>query len=301
MNDQSTDDTAKQAEKYGAQVISGCTPPTGWSGKLWALEQGFAKVRTTYTLLLDADIELLPGMVATLKSKARQEKLALISIMAEPPMTRFIECLLMPPFIFFFKLLYPFSLANKPSSYVAAASGGCILVKTKALQSIGAFSSIHDALIDDCTLAARVKQAGLKIWVGLSRSARIHRGYSTLKPIWEMVARTAFTKLQYSTLLLMICTLIMVCMFWLAPLAPLLFSNAIVPIPIVGVAILTWIAMMITYFPTLKYYRRSLLWVLTLPIAGTLYLAMTWSSALRYWQGERANWKDRRYESKTHS
>lgn len=292
VDDQSTDGTAAQAEKCGVQVIKGSSPPHGWSGKLWALEQGFREVRTPYTLLLDADIELMPGIVAALKTKMQRENLAFVSLMAEPPMERFIERLLMPPFIFFFKLLYPFSLANKPGSPVSAAAGGCIFIKTEALHTIGAFAGLRDALIDDCTLAARVKQTEQKIWVGLSHSARIHRGYHKLKSIWEMVARTAFTQLQYSPLLLFACTLIMSCMFWFAPFALLLYPSATT----LMIGALAWIGMLITYFPILIYYRRSLLWALMLPIAGTLYLAMTWTSAFRYWQGERATWKDRRYE-----
>lgn len=294
VDDQSIDGTAEQAKKCGVQVIKGNAPPHGWSGKLWALEQGFREVRTPYTLLLDADIELMPGIIAALRAKVKQEKLAFVSLMAEPPMERFIERLLMPPFIFFFKLLYPFSLANKPSSHVAAAAGGCIFIKTEALHTIGAFACLREALIDDCTLAARIKQADLKIWVGLSHSARIHRGYHKLKSIWEMVVRTAYTQLQYSSLLLFICTLIMSCLFWLAPFAPFLYPSAAT----LMIGALAWTAMLITYFPILTYYRRSLLWALTLPIAGTLYLAMTWTSAFRYWQGERATWKDRRYERK---
>jgi hopene-associated glycosyltransferase HpnB len=296
VDDQSVDDTATQAQENGARVIIGSTPPVGWSGKLWALEQGLREVDTPYVLLLDADIELMPGMVAALKTKAQQEKFALVSIMAEPPLAGIIERLLMPPFIYFFKLLYPFSLANKSSSPVAAAAGGCILVKTEALRATGAFLSLHDALIDDCTLAARIKQAGLKSWIGLSHSARIHRGYHNLKSVWEMVARTAYTQLQYSPVMLGICTLVMVCMFLLAPFAPFVLSSTEAFI----ICALAWIAMMITYFPILIYYRRSLLWGLTLPIAGILYLAMTWTLALRYWQGERANWKDRHYGSKPH-
>ena len=296
VDDQSDDDTAAQAKNCNARVIIGSSPPVGWSGKLWALEQGLREVHTPYVLLLDADIELMPGMVVSLKAKAQQEKLALVSIMAEPPLTGLIEHLLMPPFIYFFKLLYPFSLANEPDSRVAAAAGGCILVKTEALRATDAFHSLHDALIDDCTLAARIKQAGLKSWIGLSHSARIHRGYHSLKPIWEMVARTAYTQLKYSRVMLGICTLVMACMFWFALFAPLVLSGAVAFI----ISALAWTAMLITYFPTLIYYRRSLLWGLTLPIAGTLYLAMTWTSALRYWQGERANWKDRRYGSKPH-
>lgn len=297
IDDQSSDNTAEQAIRCGATVIPGVAPPAGWSGKLWALEQGLRAVKTPYTLLLDADIELAPGIVSALHQKARQENLALVSLMAEPPMLNFIERLLMPAFIFFFKLLYPFALANKPTSRIAAAAGGCILVETQALRLAGAFSSLQDALIDDCTLAAHIKRAGLRTYLGLSRAARSHRGYPGLKPIWEMVARTAFTQLRYSITLLLICTLIMIAMFWAAP-----FAFVIAPAQeIFLMCLLVWAAMFFTYLPTLTYYQRSPFWCLGLPVIGTLYLAMTWTSALRYWRGERASWKDRRYESKTNS
>jgi hopene-associated glycosyltransferase HpnB len=294
IDDQSIDDTAEQARRLdglGVQVISGVTPPAGWSGKLWALEQGLREVRTPYTLL-DADIELAPGIVAVLQQKARQENLALVSLMAEPPMGNFIERLLMPAFIFFFKLLYPFGLANKPTSRVAAA-GGCILVETQALRSAGAFASLHDALIDDCTLARHVKRMGFRTWIGLSHAARSHRGYQSLAQIWEMVARTAYTQLNYSPILLVICSIIMVSMFWLAPLAFLLQPTEVTYI----VSSLVWIAMLFAYRSTLIYYQCSPFWVITLPVVGALYLAVTWTSALRYWQGKRASWKNRQYES----
>ncbi len=294
IDDQSNDDTAQQARHCGARVLSGTAPPPGWSGKLWALEQGLREVKTPYTLLLDADIELAPGIIFELQRKARDENLALVSLMAEPPMENFIERLLMPAFIFFFKLLYPFGLANKPESRMAAAAGGCILVETQALRTTGAFANLHNALIDDCTLAAHVKRAGLRTYIGLSHAARSHRGYHALQPIWEMVARTAFTQLKYSVVLLAACTLIMTAMFWTAPLVFLLSSAH----EAYMISVIAWLAMFFAYVPTLIYYHRSPLWSLALPIIGTLYLAMTWTSALRYWGGERARWKDRHYESK---
>lgn len=295
IDDQSTDGTAEKAMQYGAQVISGTTPPAGWSGKLWALEQGLHEVNTPYVLLLDADIELAPGIVPTLLEKAQKESLSLVSLMAELPLQHFTERMLMPAFIYFFKLLYPFSSSNNPKSRVAAAAGGCILIETQALRKINAFTSIHGALIDDCTLATHVKKAGFQIWVGLTHSAKSQRGYDTIKPIWDMVARTAYTQLNYSPLLLFICTLLMVSMFWAAPFAFLIIASAEITV----ISLMAWVAMLLTYTPTLIYYRRSLLWGLILPIIGTLYLAMTWTSAHRYWQGERASWKDRHYESNT--
>ena len=294
IDDQSSDDTAQLAREKGAEVITGTTPPVGWSGKLWALEQGLREVRTPYTLLLDADIVLSPGIIATLRGKAEKEQRTLVSLMATPPMDNALERLLMPAFIFFFKLLYPFGLANKPTSRMAAAAGGFILVETQALRSGGAFGSLHDALIDDCTLAARIKQAGGSIWIGLSHSARSLRGYYDLRTIWEMVARTAYTQLNYSLVMLVLCTIIMVSMFWVAPFVFLLLPDQ----ETYMISACAWVAMFLAYRPTLIYYFRSPFWVFVLPVIGSLYLAMTWTSAIRYWRGERARWKDRRYESK---
>lgn len=295
VDDQSTDQTALLAYQNDAHVIAGTTPPTGWSGKLWALEQGLKHVTTPYTLLLDADITLSQGIIATLKNKVLTENRSMVSLMATPPMDTLVERMLMPAFIFFFKLLYPFGLTNKPDSRMAAAAGGCILIETQALRSIGAFSSLHDALIDDCTLAARIKHSGKNIWLGLSHAARSHRGYQGLGPIWEMVARTAYTQLNYSLVLLILCTVIMLSMFWLAPFAFLLPPDP----KTYMISLIACLAMYYAYKPTLNYYRRSPLWIFTLPLTGTLYLAMTWTSAIRYWRGERARWKDRHYESKT--
>jgi len=297
IDDQSEDHTASLAGRRGVEVISGTTPPKNWSGKLWALNQGLQQVHTRYTLLLDADISLSHGILGALLNKARQENLSLVSLMAELPVQRFSERLLVPAFIFFFKLLYPFKLSNEPKSRMAAAAGGCILVETDVLRSIDAFTSIHHALIDDCALAAQVKQAGFKTWIGLSHTVQSHRGYDSLAAIWNTVARTAFTQLHYSALLLLLCTLIMSSMFWCAPLSAILYTDTV----FVASSVLAWLAMLIVYTPVLRFYRSSPFWVIALPLIGTLYLMMTWTSAFRYWRGVRAHWKNRRYEASEHN
>ena len=141
------------------RLLRGRLLEPGWGGKLWALEQGLELVTRHYTLLLDADIELADGMVAALREKARLERLDLVSIMARLNCTGWWERLLVPPFVFFFKLIYPFAWVNDPRRRTAAAAGGCIFVRTDVLRRVGAFGALRDALIDDCTLAARVKQA----------------------------------------------------------------------------------------------------------------------------------------------
>ncbi|EAR22402.1 glycosyltransferase [Nitrococcus mobilis] len=293
VDDQSTDATVAAIPALPAlrlEVIAGRPLPEGWAGKLWALEQGLQRVHTPFTLLLDADIVLAPGLVAILRARLLQQGLDLISVMPWLRMQAFWERLLIPAFIFFFKLLYPFRLANSGSARFAAAAGGCILLRTEALHRIGGFAALRGALIDDCTLARRVKVAGGLTWIGLTRSAWSLRSYRRLSELWNMVARSAFTQLRYSTVLLFACTLIMMIGFW-GPVVGLALGEGMVR----WVGLLGWSALCVSYLPTLLYYRLSPLWALLLPIIAMLYLAMTWTSAVRYWRGIRSRWKGRTY------
>lgn len=296
VDDQSDDGTveaARAAAPAGCdlEVVAGGPLPPGWAGKLWALEQGRAKVETPLVLLLDADIELAPGMLPTLVEVKVAKGADFLSLMAELRMASVWERLLMPAFVYFFKLLYPFHLSNGRTRFVAAAAGGCILTERATLDAIGGFTALKDAVIDDCALARLVKARGGRTWIGLSRSVLSMRRYETLDAIWQMVARSAYTQLNYSPLLLLGCTVVLLVACWL----PLI---AVVGAPVIAaklIGALGLCAMILGYAPTLAYYRRSLAWALTMPLIGTLYLAMTWGSALRYWQGRRTQWKGRIY------
>ncbi len=297
VDDASEDGTASVAKQAAGgvdlAVIDSQSLPEGWSGKLWALEQASREVKTEWILLLDADILLAPGLVATLLDHAKRDDRQFVSIMASLRMESFYEKLLMPAFIYFFKLLYPFRLANSDSPYVAAAAGGCILLQTKVLVEIGGFSAIRGAIIDDCNLAKQVKKIGHRIWIGQSRSVVSVRCYDRLEPIWAMVARSAFTQLNYSAALLALCTLLLAALF-LAPSAGMAWG--------VGDSLVwsaaAYVGMMVSYWPTLRYYGRNVAWALLLPVIATLYLAMTWTSAIRFWRGVRSQWKNRIYSAK---
>ena len=273
----------------GLRVISNEYLPEGWSGKLWALERGRQYVRTRYTLLLDADIVLADGLIGTALAKMQREELQMLSLMAFLKMQTFWEKLLMPAFVFFFKLLYPFHLANKPGHPVAAAAGVFILMETSVLTKLGGFHRIKDKLIDDCNLAKQVKQSGCHTWVGMTHSARSIRHYGTLGTIWEMVSRTAFTQLHRSIVLLCACTLLMIAAFILP-----LFG-----ISQGGMAMFAgMLALMIQYACyqcTVHYYNVPMAYTLALPLVGVLYLLMTWSSACRHFFRQGASWKDRHY------
>lgn len=309
IDDRSTDGTAEVAAKVAETIsqterlalISGEPLPSGWSGKLWAMEQGVQYVQKLsipfdYFLFTDADIEHHQANLKELAAKAVTENLDLTSLMVRLRCESFWEKILIPAFVFFFQKLYPFTWANDPQNKLAAAAGGCILIRRKALERIGGLPAIRETLIDDCGLAQAVKSSkpGTKIWLGLTDKTCSLRSYPSLKSIWNLVARTAFTQLNYSPLLLLGTVAAMVLIYLAPPIGTvlgILSGNT----AITSFSLLAWLLMAIAYFPTLKLYRRSPLWAVTLPGIAWLYTLMTIDSALRHWQGRGGGWKGRVY------
>lgn len=287
-SDDRTVDVAKTVTP-GVRVVRAAPRPDGWSGKLWALEQGRPLIERPLTLLLDADIEIRRGMIAAMIHKLAEENRTLVSVMATLRQKSQWERLLVPAFVYFFKMLYPFRLSNSRSPLVAAAAGGCILIETRTLDELNLFVSIRGELIDDCALARRVKSSGGRTWIGLSRDVVSHRAYDTLGPIWDMVSRSAYTQLRHSIALLGACSAIMVVLFWV-PLIALGSQSALLGLAALGL-------MAASYVPTLIYYDRNPSAALLLPAVATLYLAMTWNSAINHWRGSGAAWKGRAYGS----
>ena len=293
VNDRSGDATVAEACRPGLEnltIVNGRALEPGWSGKLWALHQGLPFVKTETILLLDADIRLEPGTISALRDRMREHDLHLVSLLAFLRMESFWEKLLMPAFVYFFKLLYPFHLSNTGSRMVAAAAGGCVLLRTASLARAGGFEAIKGSLIDDCALARRFRNAGLATWIGLSHSARSGRSYDGLAGIWNMIARTAYTQLRHSFILLVLCTTLLTAGFVL-PVAGLFSADPATRISAIAGILL----MAASYLPTLRYYGMNPAWSGAFPLAGALYLLMTWSSAWRYWSGAGAGWKQRSY------
>ncbi|HLI17636.1 MAG TPA: glycosyltransferase [Rhodanobacteraceae bacterium] len=293
IDDQSTDATAQIARTSGLAhltLIRGTAPPPGWTGKLWALQQGLEHAGTSRVLLLDADIRLAPGLATALRRKA-DEGYALVSVCAEPCWHGIGARLLLPAFVYFFKLLYPFALANRSGTPVAAAAGGVILIDRTALIEAGGFAAWRTAIIDDCTLAAHVKRAGYRCWIGLTRDAASLRR-ARVQDIAHMIARTAFVQLHESIWLTLAASLLLILAFWI-PLLALAFGpgQAARVIGLLGL-----LAMLACYLPTLMYYRRNPLAALLLPATATFFLAATWYSAWRALTGTRSVWKGRRYQ-----
>jgi hopene-associated glycosyltransferase HpnB len=298
-DDQSRDGTAQVAREAAAalgaserlNVVVGLPLPAGWTGKLWAQNQGVAAALANrppmYLLLTDADIVYAPDTLRALVARAQTGGYVLTSLMAKLRCRSLAERAFIPAFIFFFQMLYPFAWANDTSRATAAAAGGCMLAQSDALLRAGGMAAIRDSLIDDCALARQLKALG-PIWIGLTDRVLSTRAYPTMQDIRRMVARTAYAQLRYSPLLLAI-TLFALTLTYVVPVALALLAGGMARL----LAILAWLLMAFAFQPILRFYRISPLWGLALPVIAVIYMAFTLDSAYQHAQGRGGMWKGR--------
>ena len=297
-------------------VIAAKPLPAGWSGKLWALNQGIEEAlsppsksnngacrepRTEnlgadsagpislpeFLLLTDADIAHTPETIRRLLEIA-DSGYDLVSFMVKLECRTLPERLLLPAFVFFFFMLYPPAWVSDPRHRTAGAAGGCILIRPAALARAGGLEAIRDEIIDDCALASAVKRSGGRLWLSLTESSASLRPYESLAEIGRMISRTAFKQLRHSAWLLL-ATLLGLGIVYLAP-PVLLFSAGGTAAALAGSA---WAAMALAYLPMIGFYGLSPLWAFGLPLAAAFYAGATVYSALLYWSGRGGRWKGR--------
>jgi len=300
VDDQSRDGTARVAREAAAAigagerltVLTGRALAAGWTGKLWAQQQGVelavkASEPPAYLLFTDADIVYAPDALSRLVARAQQGRFVLTSLMVKLRCQSLAERAFIPAFIFFFQMLYPFAWANNPRRAAAAAAGGCMLVRREALRAAGGMIAIRNALIDDCALAKNLKLRG-PIWIGLTESVHSIRAYPSITDIRRMVSRSAYAQLRYSPLALA-ATICGLAMTYLAPVALALFADCAAKF----IGILVWLLMAIALRPTLRFYRVSMFWGLALPAIAAVYMAFTVDSAYQHARGRGGMWKGR--------
>jgi len=270
------------------EVLTGAPHPSGWTGKLFAVSQGVARAghAPDYLWLTDADIAHTPDNLRALVARAEAGRYVLVSLMAKLRCESVAERFLIPAFVFFFDMLYPFGWVNNPAHHTAAAAGGCMLVHREALERAGGIASIRGEIIDDCAMG-RVMKAQGPIWLGLTNRALSLRPYPHIADIRAMVSRSAYAQLHYSPLVLVGAVLGMIVLY-IVPLAGLIAGGLAA---IVGA--LTWAAMTIAFQPMLHFYGRSPFWGLALPVIGLFYAVFTIDSAVQHWHGRGGMWKGR--------
>ena len=163
-------------------------------------------------------------------------------------------------------------------------------MRREALERIGGIEAIKDALIDDVALAKAVKRGG-PIFLAHSELAASIRPYPNISDLWQMISRTAFTQLRYSALLLIL-TMAALAVVWLVPPWEVVFGRGWR----LGCGLAACALAVSSYMPTLTRYERNKLWALALPLIALFYMAATAASAVNYWRGKGARWKNRAYQ-----
>ncbi|MFL6452245.1 MAG: glycosyltransferase [Bryobacteraceae bacterium] len=299
VDDASSDGTADTAGRAATDIgaasrltiLEGKPLPPGWTGKLWAVSQGITVAQAMgadYYLLTDADIQHDARSIPRLLGTAQEGGFELASYMVKLAVASAAENFTIPAFVYFFFQLYPPRWIASPRSRTAGAAGGCMLIRPEALERAGGISAIRNALIDDCALARAVKTTGGRVWLGLTHESRSIRSYGGFGGVGQMISRSAFHQLHHSALLLMLTLAGLVITYVFPPLVVL--SGRLLPMLLGAVA---WILMTISYIPILRFYGRSALWSLSLPLVASFYAGCTVHSAYRFWTGGGGRWKGR--------
>ncbi len=299
VDDGSTDGTGELAARIGpaVTVVRPAEPPPGWTGKLWALAAGVAEAgEVDYLLFTDADIAHRAGSFAALVRAAEGHRLDLVSQMARLRVHTGWERLVVPAFVYFFALLYPFRWSNRPRARTAAAAGGCSLIRRGALERAGGVAAVRGAVIDDVALARALKRSGARTYLGLADLVDSVRPYPTLASLWRMVARSAYAQLRHSVLLLT-GTVVGLALVFLAPPVTTVVGAVAGDTAALALGAAAWLLMAATYAPMLRYYGQPAAAALLLPVTACLYLAMTVDSAVQHYRGRGAAWKGRTYSA----
>jgi hopene-associated glycosyltransferase HpnB len=300
VDDHSSDGTADIARQVAAEfaatvridVVHAPELEAGWTGKLSALNAGvsFASSESAndrFFWFTDADIRYAAGTLARSIARVQAGDLVLVSYMARLRTRTFIERALVPAFVFFFQMLYPFRWVNDVRRGIAAAAGGCVLVRRDALVAVGGLAAIGGELIDDCALARRLKTVG-PIWLGLCDGVQSVRAYDTWSEIRQMICRCAYAQLRYSPWLL--CAVVVaMSITYFAPVALAVFAHGGAR----AAGVTSWLLMTFALQPMLARYRLAPLWGAALPIIALVYLILTLDSALQYCRGAGGMWKGR--------
>ncbi len=293
VDDHSSDGTSAIARRLDTdgrlRIVDAPPLPHGWTGKLSAMNRGVAEAGAAELILFtDADIVHHPTNLRELIARLEAEKRDLVSLMVRLHCDSIAEHLLLPAFVFFFAMLYPFAWVGDPRRKTAAAAGGCMLIRRETLERIGGIAVIKGELIDDCALARTVKESGGSIRLDLTDGTASIRPYPSVTSTWDMIARCAFAQLRYSPALL-VGTIIGMALTYMAPPALLLFTKD-------GAAwfgAAAWVLMTVAYLPMVRFYRLSPLWAPLLPVTALIYLGATIASAWRHYRGHGGSWKGR--------
>ena len=188
VDDASTDRTREIALSFPlVRTVDAGPLPEGWTGKNNAMAAGARQARGEWLLFTDADTVHLPGSLARSLAEARQHGAALLSYSPEQEVDGIWEKAVMPVIFAELATTYSPSRVSDPGSSAAAANGQYLLISRRAYDAVGGHAAIAGSLLEDVTLARKVKASGQKIFFRYGGDAvrtRMYRSFAKLREGW---------------------------------------------------------------------------------------------------------------------
>ncbi|RUS45749.1 glycosyltransferase [Cohnella sp. AR92] len=159
IDDFSTDRTRAIAESFGVTVIEAPPLPIGWTGKNWAVWNGYRQATGDHLLFLDADVRLAPDALRSLLAVQTQRGGVLSVVPYHHTEKGYERLALLINILGIFAFTSPFEKRNPRQGLY----GSCILATRADYEKAKGHESVRSELLDDLTLGGRFKQAGVRV------------------------------------------------------------------------------------------------------------------------------------------
>jgi glycosyltransferase involved in cell wall biosynthesis len=221
LDDQSTDETLDVAQRLSREtdrleIFQGRDHPKDWVGKPWALKQLADRTSEEWMLFLDADIVLHPQAVSRAMEEAQAREADLFSMLPSVTFDTFWQRVTgISLGVFLISLMHP-ALVNYPKAKrVALAAGAFLLFRRRVYEAIGGHESVKNRIVEDLSLALRVKEKGFRLVLLAGLDLMKTHFYGSLSEIWTGVRKNLYAALGFSPWRLVATSVLLILWNWL--------------------------------------------------------------------------------------
>ncbi len=306
LDDQSNDGTlailtGMASSHPGLKVLTGCPPPQDQSGKNWACSQLAHQARGELLFFTDADTFHHPQTLRSSVTALLGEQSDLLTGFPRQQVLTWGEKLLVPFFPWACLCFVPLWLGYRlRTQALAVAVGQMMLFQREAYWKIGGHAGLGTAIVDDLSLARKIKATGLR-WRVVSVSDLITcRMYHESREAVHGFSKNLFAAFDFRLLIYLFVFLWLLILFWWPLIVLVAFSIGQAPtahlnelIVCIGLSLLLWI---IPYTEIGVPFYMGLLYPVTILVnVGIAFLSLLFSLTGRLaWKGRqlaRPKWR----------
>src|SRR4051794_23626510 len=294
VDDRSTDDTPRILASFDDPrliVIRGEETPEGWLGKPWALHQAAARARGELLMFVDADVFYAPGTISAAVAHIEQRGAAMIALLPRFELHGFWENAAMPQLAMSVFSFLPVWIGERRQIASLAVGGGPgNFVRRADYDAVGGHESLRDAVIDDVSLARRLRKSGRRTETVLADDFVFIHMYHGLREVIDGFTKNAFAIFGRSYLFALT-TIVLMFLIHLGPYVAACAGN----VPAIAAVVVISLTRVIL-FRSLRYplWNAILLHPVMTAIWGWIFLRSMWLTGVR----RQLHWRGRTYDAR---